>query len=113
MKDDMTEKVINYNGKLAIESFWWNDQNEPKQTQYIYVSDINADDWVDIIGFLVESWSVNTATIYANGRTYYLDTTKWERVSKEQAVPKPRRGKRGGLVFDWYWERGKWNRRWL
>lgn len=110
---------INHNGKLAFTSGWFTSQDRPVQYRHISVSKARATDWPHLFDPPVLDrqidWSGNQGVVRFSDhrRSVLFDTTDWERVTEEQPVKKPRRGKRQGQQYDWEWSSGEWRRVWL
>ncbi len=110
---------IEHDGKLAFTFGWFIDQNRPVRLRHVSVSKAKADNWL----YLLEppvldrqiSWAGNIGLVHLGSyhKPVKFDTTDWKRVTEEQPIKKPRRGKRQGQRYDWEWAHGEWRRVWL
>ena len=110
---------IDYNSKLAWTAGWWTESSRPARTRNLSVSDIRASEWTQLIDppLLAHqvNWTGNVGIIHLGGynKPLQVDTSDWERMTEEEPVKKPRRGKRQGQAYDWQWSNGKWARVWV
>jgi hypothetical protein len=94
-------ELIEHDGKLAIYHLTLTEKNKPAYSDYIWLSDIPAKQYRDIIGRIV--WFPNGIGIgqVSNGfgGNMRIDATGWQTVKVEREIPRPRNGKEYG----WKW----------
>ena len=108
-------RIFDYNGQIAITLGWWPDQDTPTESRPVVIGAMKAADWPDLIGRTVE-FTGNAGIVYNGHRRQIINTddkANWQHITESRPVPKPRRGKRQGMRYDWEWERGKWHRVWV
>jgi hypothetical protein len=104
------DEIIEYDGKIAVDTGWHNDWNKPEQYRIIYLGKADTDTWRSIIGCRV-TWNGNVGTVQSYGRVYRIfteDEHEWTKLIETRPVKKPRRGKN----YDWEWEHGAWQKKW-
>ncbi|HUT16035.1 MAG TPA: hypothetical protein VMY98_07310 [Anaerolineae bacterium] len=109
-------KVIEYEGKLAIEvTGWWPNRDRPVLERLLEVSNVPFRDYDFLEGRDIEFMS-NQGICFYDGRPYRFDCDDrrtWHMLQEEHPSKRPRRGKKNGQHYDWKWVRGKWEREWL
>ena len=94
----------NHDGKLAIALPAGADWNRPVYVTERRVSTIDAAQYARLLGRPAQDWSGNHAVVFADNRTYRLDTSDWTEANTETKIRKPR--KRSD--YDWRWYHGRW-----
>ena len=106
----MSPKVINYEGKFAIDlGGWIAAQKEPVEIRTLEVSNADLEDYAPLEGHPVE-FKGNVGVIYHNGFPIVCrcgDKKMWRQVVERRPVKKPRKGR----DYDWKWVHGRWEKR--
>jgi len=102
-------RLIDYEGKLAVDHGWLTRQNEPVEDRWLSVSNIEASRYPVVVDRIIE-FTGNMGRVYNpnTSQFIYVDTTNWESVVVERPIKKPRKGK----DYDWVWSVGKWRKEW-
>lgn len=104
------DKVIEYEGKIAVQTSWQASWGEPEEYRITYIGKhYPVKYWEHLLDREV-SWTENTAIAKFHSSWCYLDVhdkEQWDRVIETRPVKKPRDGKH----YTYVWHMGRWERR--
>ena len=100
-------KIVEIEGKLAIDWLTIVDQDKPVIHRYYKVSTIPISSYPDLPG--KEVYLESHRVYLGNGKWIRLEYDNWDQICIDFPDARPRDGKE----YTWEWIRGKWQRKWF